>query len=1352
MQRIVFRSDAEQIEPGGDTDSAAAVTATRRVTLVFPATRAEYERALAGIEAIVHHGDETLPGRVPAAPTEGAAYVATTDTQRRAWSLPDIADASREGERPAVAVMAPRDAIRTLLGGAAHGQDSRREGELRQAGAEAEVGGAQPPVTDIVNLKEGRGRIPPGSRQAFDALSRSTQLDAARGKLGAAIELLERKTLPALEQSHRTLATLSQRPITRQRQSEACETDPLLDPDERLAGVCWAVRRRFDRAERALAPLTSSALAEVEPKPAEVRRSLRACDRDAIDTKRLDEVIEQLGAALPAWGHAVSRVIDRLCRLAIIRRALQEGGWDDASLRTLQSLVRDIDAVRGSLEHTEALEDDLAAARSAIEAVEKHWASAGSLAAETRELLGRIEAADLPVRVLDEALHEVRRSLTATYETAATSLDRVRLLTRLPWVRRAPERVELARAMAGLDASHAGCRQVKDRIRRFLAVRTLHGTAWTVEACRAAEPGGGSRGPAAIVVRPPRPAAPSPILCFAGPPGCGKTSLAKVIGQALGRPCVRVPLGGVWDEAHVRGLPPSFRAPGPGLIVQGLAEAGVRNPVVILDEIDKVGRRTSNVGNPAAALLEVLDPAQNSAFVDRYAGLPVDLAEVLWIGTANDLAAMPAPLRDRMDVIEVPGYTDEEKLAIVKRHLERIVEGSGLAVERLWTDGSGLTPRGQTDAGPVGVAAPSALVVETVDREAASREGPDPEAPGPSLPVEMSDAAIRAVIRGHTCEAGVRHLLRLVGAVCEEVACRRVAAGDTAPVLIVAHEGERAGAPATRRLTVEQVLGPSQQEALPEQVRDVVAREQERVMGLPRADPEAASAIDWIEVVTDLPWNRRAARVDGSAVKPALDRAHTGCEEQKQRLLDHLAAGNADGAPAAGGELPCLVGPSGVGKTALARSLAAALGRGFVEVPLAGARDAAAIRGIARPRPDAAPGRLVAALRQLGAPAERRTADPVVVLDRLDQLADGPAADALLDALDPVRNHAFRDHYIGLPIDLSAVTWLATAADPERVPGTLRDRLDVIALPGYCEAEKLRIAVEHVVPQRLARHGLTPERLSFSPAAIRRLIRGYTREAGVKHLDRLVGDFTRRVARLGREDGRWPGEVGPEALGAAIAEPPFREGEFADRTRRPGVAVGLGVSPAGGRLVFVEARCLPGRGAVRVTGTLGTTMRESASVALTWVREHAHRLDALFTAFDWTDIHVHLPAGGRRQDGPSAGVTIVTAVVSVLTGKAVRAGVAMTGEITLSGDVLRVGSVEEKLLAAERCGVANVIVPAANRADVMSVGEELRREITIHYAETIDDVLTVALPGALRDMAGDGAPKVRMVTRQSSAP
>ena len=622
---------------------------------------------------------------------------------------------------------------------------------------------------------------------------------------------------------------------------------------------------------------------------------MRACDADEIDTKRLDEVIGQLGAALPAWGRAVSRVIDRLCRLAVVRRGLQTGGWNDAALGTLRSLVRDIDAVRGSLEDTEALKDDLAAARSDIEAVEKHWKSAGSLEAETRELLGRVESADLPVRVLDEALHEVRRSLTASYETAAAMLDRVRLLIRLPWARRAPERVELARAMAGLEASHAGCRRVKDRIRRFLAVRSLHGTAWTVEACGGAGGlGGDSRGPAALVVRQPQAAGPSPILCFAGPPGCGKTSLAKVIGEALGRPCVSVPLGGVWDEAHVRGLPPSFRSPEPGLIVRGLAEAKVRNPVVILDEIDKVSRRTSNVGNPSAALLELLDPAQNTAFVDRYAGVPVDLSEVMWIGTANDLEAMPAPLRDRMDVIEVPGYSDEEKVAIVRRHLERIIDASGLAVERLWSGGPGVTPRERTDAGHDGARARPTLPAEAADST-------------PSLPVEITDAAIRAVIRGYTCESGVRQLLRLVGAVCEEVACRRVTTGDASPVLIVADERERPDATATR-LTVDQVLGPSRHETVPDAVRDVVAREQERVMALPRADPEAARAFDWIEVATDLPWNRRTVRVGGPAVKTALDRAHVGCEQQKERLLDHLLAGDADTGLAPADALPCLTG------------------------------------------------------------------------------------------------------------------------------------------------------------------------------------------------------------------------------------------------------------------------------------------------------------------------------------------------------------------------------------------------------------------------------------------------------------
>ena len=297
-------------KPGGGNHPVAAVTATRHVTLVFPATQTEYEQARAGVEGIVRRNDETLPGLVPTAPAEGADYVATTDAQRRAWRLPDLTCAAREDDGGAVAVMAPCDAIRTLLGGDARGPDSRPEGAVPPAGAEAVGGGARRSVTDIVNLKEGRGRIPSGSRQAFDELSRATQLDAARGKLGAAIELIERKTLPALERSHRTIETLSQRPIIMQRLSEACDTDPSLDPDERLAAVCWAVRRRFDRAERALAPLTSSApgggRADAGRGPAVVAGVRRGRDRREA-TRRGDRTARCRPPGLGARGVACHR-------------------------------------------------------------------------------------------------------------------------------------------------------------------------------------------------------------------------------------------------------------------------------------------------------------------------------------------------------------------------------------------------------------------------------------------------------------------------------------------------------------------------------------------------------------------------------------------------------------------------------------------------------------------------------------------------------------------------------------------------------------------------------------------------------------------------------------------------------------------------------------------------------------------------------------------------------------------------------------------------------------------------------------------------------------------------------------
>ena len=463
-----------------------------------------------------------------------------------------------------------------------------------------------------------------------------------------------------------------------------------------------------------------------------------------------------------------------------------------------------------------------------------------------------------------------------------------------------------------------------------------------------------------------------------------------------------IALGGVWDEAQIRGLSIAFRSPEADRIVKGLLDAGVCNPVFVLDEIDKVARRGS-FGDPSAALLEVLDPQQNHAFHDCYADVGVDLSEVLFIATANRLETVPAALRDRMEVIEVPGYSAEEKLPIVRKHLlPRQIEASGLRAGRLWT-GVPEAPCGEK-----------------------------PAAVAEAAPVEMTDTAIRALIRDHTCEAGVRQLERLVGAVCQHVAFRRVAAGEAAPVTVVAdaREAERLGTKAQQYVTIEELFGAPRYGSLPDAVRETVSRKWERVFALHPADPEAAAARAWIEVVEDLPWGPPAIRPRPEApdLRRLLDNAYVGRDEEKEQVLDHLAArgltrqaarspdaagdgeepGGADGA--ATGMALCFWGPHGVGRTAFAAAVATALGRRCVRVPLAGARDAAAVRGVVRSGREAAPGRIVTALRQNGEPPERKGSDPLCVLGGIDRM-NHAAAHALLDVLAPVRNRAFRDHY-----------------------------------------------------------------------------------------------------------------------------------------------------------------------------------------------------------------------------------------------------------------------------------------------------------------------------------------------------
>ena len=1378
MRRIVVGED----RPGHEKD-AGSTPAGGQVTLVFPETGSEYEQARADVETLAQTPGRTArrrrrntvaqasdPIAASEKPVDGC-YVVTTDKQRRAWGLPDLAaaaggDADRAEPgatqgRDAVSVVDPSDAVPFLLGNAPRRTD-RRPDRADAGGPRARPGRARPgrPDAPTVNLKQNRGPLPADLRTAFGELCQRPRIERLLQSIDAVIEPLEHSVAPSLRSAGEDVAALRRQVIAPERSGAHAEDDA-----ERTACLCWTVARRLRRACKALGRIDFSGLPDVKSDLSGFRSFLdQTADAPPLDAARHAAVTEKCGQALLGFERAAEQVLDRLGDIADARREVAAGDWNDAALQRVGRVIERLDNAQEVLDDGTLPDERISAVRDELAEIWKERQSAGTLAATFQDVLERIESADLPVPVLARALDEFRLSLASGQSAATVSLDRLGVLVDLPWTARAAERIDVAAAMAALESAYAGRRTIKERIRLYLAVRQLNGTTWTVEGCRTSRSprnGGVEKAaPQRLVVRPAQPAGGTPILCFAGPPGCGKTALAKLVAEALQRPAVVVALGGVWDEAAIRGLPIAFRAPEPGRIVRGLLDAGVRNPVVVLDEIDKVGGSTTDFGDPSAALLEALDPEQHRAFRDVYLDVPFDLSEVLFIATANDLARIPGPLRDRLEVIETPGYTAGEKLDIVKKHLWRKqVELNGLNTGAFWTNGTTVRHGTETEAadGSPADRGPLSLEVLGVGATVAAGSRSRPSAPPPvaagggsSGPVKMTDAAVLAVVRGHTCEAGVRELNRRIGAVCRHVACRRVETGDTAPVTVAADAAEaaRLELPRQRCITVEEILGPARNESLPDAVRDAIGREHDRVAGLHPADSEAARAQAWIEVVQDLPWRRQAERpIEAPALRQALDRLHVGRAREKDSTVDHLVAREAESTEGARGPhaaagvsgprpdspaVLCLAGPPGIGKTAFVRALAAAFDRPFAHVSLSGIKDAAALLGVARPAPEAAPGRLVRDLRQLGGSTAGAGGNPLVALRGIDQVAEA-AADALLDVIDPARNHLFRDHYVGVPLDLSAVTFVATATDPANIPPLLRERMEVLALSGYTEAEKLRIATGHLLPGKHARYGLTTGHVAFSPNGLRRLIDGYTCEPGVHHLDARIDEICRRVARLLREGLPCPGRMEPETVAAWLGAAPFRKDDAGDRTRRPGVALGLAATIAGGEVVVVEARCLPGSGVLRVTGGAGEALRESAHVARTWVRANAARFAGNATVVDdKTDVHVHLPAGAHSKDGPSAGVTLVAALVSAVTGKPARGDVAMTGEATLAGTLERVGGIREKVLGACRRGLAAVVLPASNEPDVVEgFGDGLPDDLRVHYAATIDDVLRVALPDVM---------------------
>jgi ATP-dependent Lon protease len=514
---------------------------------------------------------------------------------------------------------------------------------------------------------------------------------------------------------------------------------------------------------------------------------------------------------------------------------------------------------------------------------------------------------------------------------------------------------------------------------------------------------------------------------------------------------------------------------------------------------------------------------------------------------------------------------------------------------------------------------------------------------------------------------------------------------------------------------------------MPEDAKKEALRELDRLSKMSPAAAEYTVTRTYLDWLIALPWSKRTeVEIDLFKAKEVLDNDHYDLEKVKERILEYLAVRKMK--PDIKGPILCFVGPPGVGKTSLGKSIASSMGRKFHRLSLGGMRDEAEIRGHRRTYIGALPGQIIQGLRR----AESK--NPVFMLDEVDKLgADfrGDPASALLEVLDPEQNNTFKDHYIDLPFDLSEVLFICTANVLDTIPPALRDRMEVIRLAGYIEEEKVHIARRHLIPRQIDNHGMTAEQLAFGDEALTKLIREYTREAGLRNLEREIASIIRKVARKRAEGSTETVAITPEKVEEFLGAPYFMKEELEERTMIPGVALGLSWSAAGGDVLFIEASQMWGQKGLTLTGQLGDVMKESAQAAVSWVRAHARQLGVEDSFFERVDLHLHVPEGAIPKDGPSAGVTLVTALVSLLTGRPVRPRVAMTGEVSLSGRVLPVGGIKEKVLAAHRMGVKEVLLPKRNEKAVKEdIPQNVQNDLKITLVSSIEEVLELALmPG-----------------------
>lgn len=525
--------------------------------------------------------------------------------------------------------------------------------------------------------------------------------------------------------------------------------------------------------------------------------------------------------------------------------------------------------------------------------------------------------------------------------------------------------------------------------------------------------------------------------------------------------------------------------------------------------------------------------------------------------------------------------------------------------------------------------------------------------------------------------------------------------------------------PLTRE--INEIKSKISQAGMPETAQKKAQEEVERLTTMPQASPEVSVVRTYLDWLIHLPWNKATQdNLDIKQAKQVLEKNHYGLPKVKERILEYMAVRQLAGSKLRS-PIICFVGPPGVGKTSLGKSIAQALGRKFVRLSLGGIRDEAEIRGHRRTYVGALPGRIVQTMRTAG------TVNPVFMLDEIDKVgADfrGDPSAALLEVLDPEQNNSFSDHYLDLPYNLSHVLFITTANIVEPIIPALKDRMEIIELPGYIEEEKLYIAKLFLVPKQLEEHGLTPLQLKFSDGALRGLIREYTREAGVRNLEREIGSICRKVAKKVTEGDTSRHEISTQSLGKYLGPPKFFWGT-AEEKNEIGVATGVAWTEMGGDIISIEVTLMPGKGNLLLTGKLGEVMRESAQAALSFIRSRASGLGEY--PFDKTDIHIHVPAGAIPKDGPSAGVTIATALFSALTRQPVYKDVAMTGEITLRGRVLPVGGIKEKVLAAHRAGIKIFIMPRKNEKDLNEVPSAVRRDLNFVLADNTEEILTKAI-------------------------